>query len=545
VAESQATGSNNGPAEGAAKPKRNPRVIAVVVVLVVVAAIMAVRAVLWGRGHVSTDDAYVTGNLVSVSPSISGTLIELKVREGDVVKKGQLIARLDPAGPEASLRQAQANLQAALSMIPQAERNLEYQRLATQAAIEKSRAALAAQQARTGGAHHQLELAGSTYRNQVIQANAQVSAAEAQYEQAQAQVLSARAARENLVQAVETARAFLSTAEQQVQTATKVAQAASRRTAATADLAEHAKRDAVRYESLFKQDAVSEQTYDNARTTADNLVQQLLAAQADSAQADSQVEAARRAVITAKSQLAQAQKAVEQGSAQVAAAQRAADATKAQITVAKAGLGLAQGNASQVGVQRSNFDTNADQSGESKADLSTAMAGQSQIEIRKSQIDTYRAQVKQAEAAVANAEVTMKNTYIYAPCDGEVVRKDSNEGQTVAPGTSVVTITQGNDIWVDANFKETQLGAVKVGQEADVEVDAFPGRTFKGKVQSIRQATGASTALLPPDNATGNFTKVVQRIPVRIEFDGHGEDLSVVRRGMSVTATITTEGPKS
>ena len=134
------------------------------------------------------------------------------------------------------------------------------------------------------------------------------------------------------------------------------------------------------------------------------------------------------------------------------------------------------------------------------------------------QIETYRAQAQQAQAALANAQITLSDTDIYAPNDGIVVKKTANVGASLSPGQTIFTMTQGDYVWVEANFKETQLKDVGPA-DAELEVDAFPGKMFKGRVRSINEATGAATSLLPPDNATGNFTKVVQRIPVRIELD--------------------------
>src|SRR5262249_36772082 len=148
------------------------------------------------RSHVSTDDAYVTGNLVNVSPLISGTLMQLNVDEGQFVHKGDLIARLDPSGPKSTLRQAQANYQAALSQIPQAERNLVWQQLEPKAEIQKAQAGLAGQQAKTAGARQQVALTSATVRQQVAQAKSSVQSASAQAAQADAQVSSAIAARQ-------------------------------------------------------------------------------------------------------------------------------------------------------------------------------------------------------------------------------------------------------------------------------------------------------------------------------------------------------------
>jgi membrane fusion protein (multidrug efflux system) len=137
---------------------------------------------------------------------------------------------------------------------------------------------------------------------------------------------------------------------------------------------------------------------------------------------------------------------------------------------------------------------------------------------------------------------------IAAPSDGMVVRKGVNVGAALTPGQTIITMTFGHDVWVTANFKETQLRGVKPGDPAEVEVDAIPGEVFKGVVVSVNEATGASTALLPPDNATGNFTKVVQRIPVKIALVAAGasergkyateQDIANLRQGMSVTATV-------
>jgi membrane fusion protein (multidrug efflux system) len=119
------------------------------------------------------------------------------------------------------------------------------------------------------------------------------------------------------------------------------------------------------------------------------------------------------------------------------------------------------------------------------------------------------------------------------------VKHAANVGTAISPGQTVVTITRGSQVWVMANFKETQLTSVRDGQPAEIEVDAFPGRVFKGKVGSILHATGSATTLLPPDNSTGNFTKVVQRVPVKIWLSSTS-DASLLRQGMSVQASIQT-----
>ena len=125
---------------------------------------------------------------------------------------------------------------------------------------------------------------------------------------------------------------------------------------------------------------------------------------------------------------------------------------------------------------------------------------------------------------------------IVAPIDGVVTRKAVQIGQIVQPGQSLLTIVPLQDVWVTANFKETQLAEVRVSQRAEIHVDTY-GRSFEGHVDSIAAATGAKLSLLPPENATGNFVKIVQRIPVKIVLD-HAPSGVVFRPGMNVDATI-------
>ena len=506
------------------KPAASP-VKKLIIGTVIVAAL--IFAVIWGwsyygynQNHVSTDDASVTGNLVNVSPIISGTLSQLTVDEGYQVKQGDLIARLEDSGQRAALQQAQAAYRAALSQLPQAQQNLIYQQQATDAAVKKAQAELQAQQAKTSGAQQQVILSRNTTRNQVRQAESQVIQAQAQAQEYDAQVGSARAAVNSQLATVRTAQRAADAAD-----ATILGAKAKAMQTAT---------DETRYAGLVKVDAVTPQQYDSAAAAALSARSQFDTAQFQAQQAHSQVNAVRANV--------------QQARAQLNAAQRAADAALQNVQVARAGLGIAQANLSQTGIQETNVANNIGQNASALADLANAQAGASQIRLRQDQINMYRAQAEQAMAALDNSQVTEAHTYIKAPTSGTVVKKAVNTGASLSAGQTVVTITQGDYVYVTANFKETQLRDVKPGEEAEVEVDAFPNRIFKGKVGSINEATGATQALLPPDNATGNFTKVVQRIPVRIEFvaakDGddkkyaRADDIHALRQGMSVTATI-------
>jgi membrane fusion protein (multidrug efflux system) len=130
-----------------------------------------------------------------------------------------------------------------------------------------------------------------------------------------------------------------------------------------------------------------------------------------------------------------------------------------------------------------------------------------------------RASEKQAEAALREAELALSHTVLSAPFDGVVGRIKVGSGENVAVGEPLLALASDEPSWVVANFKETQIAGMRVGAHAEIEIDAFPGYRWIGRVGSLSPATGAQYALLPPDNATGNFTKVVQRVPVTIELE--------------------------
>ncbi len=159
---------------------------------------------------------------------------------------------------------------------------------------------------------------------------------------------------------------------------------------------------------------------------------------------------------------------------------------------------------------------------------------------RQAALDKARAARRQAEAARAVAAIDLENTAIRAPTDGIVGQRVARVGQYVDPGQPLLAVVPAQDAYVIANFKETQLTHIVAGQPVTLEVDAFDGDGLKGHVDSFAPASGAQFALLPPDNATGNFTKIVQRMPVRIRIDGGQPRAADLRPGMSVIAHVDT-----
>lgn len=181
----------------------------------------------------------------------------------------------------------------------------------------------------------------------------------------------------------------------------------------------------------------------------------------------------------------------------------------------------------------------------SEAALTSARALLEAEKRQRSALDTrdnvYRAEIQAKEAAIVVANVTLAYTQIVAPTAGAVGERHVREGQLVAPGMQLVDLVKG-DVWIQANYKETQLTHIRKGDRADIRIDTFPGVVLHGKVEEIAPASGSQFALLPPDNATGNFTKVVQRIPVKIVLDpGHPLQNSL-RPGFSAVVTIHASG---
>ncbi len=167
-----------------------------------------------------------------------------------------------------------------------------------------------------------------------------------------------------------------------------------------------------------------------------------------------------------------------------------------------------------------------------------ADAAEAQVRAELGQVEAAEAKVRQKQADLELARLQESYAEVSAPSTGTVSRKSVEVGQYVQAGQPLLAIVSDEQPWIVANFKETQLKKMRVGQPVTIEVDAYPKRPFRAKVQSIAAATGAKFALLPPDNATGNFTKVVQRVPVKIVLDEPPDPAHPLRAGMSVTATV-------
>lgn len=162
------------------------------------------------------------------------------------------------------------------------------------------------------------------------------------------------------------------------------------------------------------------------------------------------------------------------------------------------------------------------------------------VDINRRRVSQSEAGIELAKALLETAELNLSYTVITAPCDGYTSRKEIQEGQLVQPGQTLLDLVDTEDVWVNANYKETQLPHILPGCDVEISVDAIPGKTFRGRVEAISTATGASLSLLPQDNSAGNFVKVRQRIPVRIAFtaDNDAADMALLRAGMNVECLV-------
>jgi membrane fusion protein, multidrug efflux system len=171
----------------------------------------------------------------------------------------------------------------------------------------------------------------------------------------------------------------------------------------------------------------------------------------------------------------------------------------------------------------------------------TITAQRSQLSSTQAAAASAAAKVEAARAKVAGAQLELDRTKIHAPMNGVVTKKDVVEGQILSPGRVALSIVSSDDVWVIANFKETQITDMRVGQCVNVHVDALPSLHVTGKVQSMSPSTGATFSLVPQDTATGNFTKIVQRVPVKIVLDREALSTGLLRSGLQVTATVSTK----
>ena len=272
---------------------------------------------------------------------------------------------------------------------------------------------------------------------------------------------------------------------------------------------------------------------------------------------DVALDRAKTQVSQSQAQVLRAKAGLEQSQAQLVQAQAQVQLQDAQLMQTQAQFALAQINFNrnnslygrdikaiakeQVDTTGANFNAAKGTLDAAKASLNAAKASlgatQAGVDAAQAQLAASEADARTSDVAVRDAELQLSYTKIYAPVGGKVTQKAVEPGDYVTVNQALLSLVPPT-VWVTANFKETQLTHMKEGQPVDIHVDPFPDRTFKGKVDSIQRGTGARFSLLPPENATGNYVKVVQRVPVKITFETDGGNLPVLGPGMSVEPTV-------
>jgi membrane fusion protein (multidrug efflux system) len=425
---------------------KRPAVLVVASIVLVIGAIIGVRYWLYARSHESTDDAFIDGHIIQISPKASGYVAKVYVDDNQQVKAGDLIVELDARDYQARLQQAKAALDAGLAKQNEARTNVSLTRATAAASVQQATATV--RQARSNV--ESSRAGAASLRSKASQAAAAVSTAQANLEQARAQVQAAEAE------------------------------------------ATRANADVERYQALFAKDEISRQQLDQAVAAAHT--------------ANAQLDSARQKVVATEAQVNEAR------SAQAAAGETAQQAGT-QIVGAQAGVGEALGR------------------------LAQAKTAPQQVAVSQAQSETASATTEQLRAEVEQAELELSYTKIYATEAGRVTRKSVEEGALVQIGQPLLAIVPG-EVWVTANFKESQIGRMAVGKPVDISIDAYPDKVFKGHVDSIQAGTGARFSLIPPENATGNYIKVVQRVPVKIVFDEPPDPKHMLAPGMSVVPEV-------
>ncbi len=248
-------------------------------------------------------------------------------------------------------------------------------------------------------------------------------------------------------------------------------------------------------------------------------------------------------------QIEQSEKMSVEAKTRIAAASAAIEAEKANLQKAETDFKRAEKLLKAQAVSQEFYDQAKTYYDMSRARMKTAEEGLNQAlaysEVQKASVKKARSAlltkssvVKQKEAALQEAKLGMSYTKIYSPADGYITKKSVEVGEQLGPGQPVMAVVPLDDVWIIANYKETQLTRVKPGQEVRIKIDTYPGRTFEGKVESITAGTGSVLSMFPPENATGSFVKVVQRIPVKIVLTGNVDSAHQLRPGMSVVPTI-------
>lgn len=465
-----------------------------------------------------TDDAAASADVVQVSAQLNGTVAEIFVNDNDSVKKGQLLATLDDSRVKIIVQQAQANLDVALADAKGAGADV---RLATKTtAADQAQAAGGVEQADGGIGMAQAAIAKAradlqaarngenVAKNDVRSALLESQTARLNVQRAEQDVVSATAALDNATNSVRSAELSIRAAESH---------------------ASEAKKELARQQRLRDEGAVSGRQAELAENASNDAIAALEAAR-------HQLDTAQTAVRQRTADLESAR--VRSKAAEAAVRDSDIHVQSARIKSESAHVNIAA-TASNLGSASRNLEVASGKRRQSNGQLLSARAEEERVSLKLAGESQALAKVEMARSALDSAKLDLAHTRIYAPTDGRIARRTIQVGSLVQNGTGTMTLVPNGSLYFIANFKETQLAHIEPGQVVDIEADGFPNHVFKGRVNSTSAATGSTFALLPADNATGNFVKVVQRIPVKITLDDkNGTAMARLRVGMSATVKV-------
>ncbi len=429
---------------------------------------------LYQRQFETTDDAFVEGNIVQISPKITAHITKIHVSENQFVKKGDLLIELETAEFESKVEKAKAELSSARAKRGKALANVALTRKTAKADLNQARSNYDTAQTSI----NQSKLSVSSKENAILQVQNQVKTAEANLRQIQSTVPAAEAALAQTRVQIPAAETKFEVAQNEYES----------------DL------------SLFKDGHIPKITLEKSKV----------------------------ALSEAKSNLETAKKQVEIAHSQLNSLKRQIDVAAARVVEAKTTVKTAENDFRQ---SQSQIATTTSQANESYGRVQSAESIPEQVAVEESEVSTTDADVARAEASLKEAEMELSDTKIYAPEAGFVAKKTAQVGQLVQSEQSLMAISQPG-IWVVANFKETQIGNLRSGQTVLIYVDAFPNLIFNGTIDSFQPGTGSRFSVLPPENASGNYVKVVQRIPVKIRLEEDDERLKLLVPGMSVVPQV-------
>jgi membrane fusion protein (multidrug efflux system) len=416
-------------------PRRRRRqvILAVIVLAALGAGAWGVHQWRYWDRHISTDDAFVEAHVSPVSARVRGTVLQLLVRDNEIVTAGAALARLDP-------------------------RDFEVK-------VDQARAALASAEGR------------------LSMATAGVPMAD---EGTASQVAVAQAAAERSLLGIDSARRALDERKSRLRARRAAVQAAQAEVTAREVEHERAGLDRGRSRELLERTLIARQEFDHTESVFKSTA--------------AGVDAARQRLDSARAEVAQAE----------------AELATQEVVLAQA----------------------ARQSQESDATLRHARSRRGEVPIRSAEAVSAQAQVAEARANLREAELNLEYTTLTAPVGGRVTRRTVELGQVVQPGQLLLAVVDVANVWVIANYKETQLTHVRPGQPASIAVDTHPGLALRARVDSIQSGTGSRFSLLPAENASGNFVKVVQRIPVKLVLEPGQNGHALLVPGMSVVPVI-------